>query len=486
MTKWSRLLMLLVLLAVVTLTVGDTTGEDDSVNSDTPAVYDCEGLSSNADSFIDYDHLVHCAPLLQNSPVLGKAVLVAILLLLLYLLSSTADEFFCPVLQAIVEKYRIPPHVAGVTFLSFGNGSPDVFSNIAAFATPTPSIGVASILGGGLLVTTVITACVGLVSVGHEQLIPRTFLRDVVFYFVAVLYLGLVFFDGKVELYEAIGFLCLYFVYVVVVFMDKYLAGWCFSTKVYVDDSRYTVVDDSDDLHYWSSSTASEKNLTDNTWDKNLAVVCPPFAMLLFGVSTFSFSIEDPAFLVMVAVVGGIFSAIIEYNTSPHVPPEGWKLAPFICLAFAMSVIWIMNIANEVLVVLETLGELFGISSSVLGVSVLAWGNSIGDLVSNMAIARDGFPTMAFAGCFAGPMFNLLIGIGLSLTIAIISRGPLTMENPSPLVYLGFGYLLLSLLLNIGLASYDGFRYRPRLCYILLSLYASFAVISIVVVLNYP
>ncbi|RLN50191.1 hypothetical protein BBJ29_000493 [Phytophthora kernoviae] len=585
MTKWSRLLMLLVLLAVVTLTVGDTTGEDDSVNSDTPAVYDCEGPSSNADSFIDYDHLVHCAPLLQNSPVLGKAVLVAILLLLLYLLSSTADEFFCPVLQAIVEKYRIPPHVAGVTFLSFGNGSPDVFSNIAAFATPTPSIGVASILGGGLLVTTVITACVGLVSVGHEQLIPRTFLRDVVFYFVAVLYLGLVFFDGKVELYEAIGFLCLYFVYVVVVFMDKYLAGWCFSTKVYVDDSRYTVVDDSDDLHYWSSSTASEKNFTDSgsleaeveagvetadevamrkeaeaqaradeaedarlaleasmavscrdrtkvqakrwmrwaihisqriywaferfiwnpfevltifvrrltiplvdedTWDKNLAVVCPPFAMLLFGVSTFSFSIEDPAFLVTVAVVGGIFSAIIEYNTSPQVPPEGWKLAPFICLAFAMSVIWIMNIANEVLVVLETLGELFGISSSVLGVSVLAWGNSIGDLVSNMAIARDGFPTMAFAGCFAGPMFNLLIGIGLSLTIAIISRGPLTMENPSPLVYLGFGYLLLSLLLNIGLASYDGFRYRPRLCYTLLSLYASFAVISIVVVLNYP
>lgn len=71
---------------------------------------------------------------------MGKAALVLCLVLLLYLLSSTADEFFCPVLQAIVEKYRIPPHVAGVTFLSFGNGSPDVFSNIAAFATPTPSI----------------------------------------------------------------------------------------------------------------------------------------------------------------------------------------------------------------------------------------------------------------------------------------------------------------------------------------------------------
>jgi sodium/potassium/calcium exchanger 6 len=56
--------------------------------------------------------------------------------------------------QVIVEKYRIPPDIAGVTFLSFGNGSPDVFSNIAAFSLSSPNIGVTSILGGGLLVTT--------------------------------------------------------------------------------------------------------------------------------------------------------------------------------------------------------------------------------------------------------------------------------------------------------------------------------------------
>uniref|UniRef100_H3H461 Sodium/calcium exchanger membrane region domain-containing protein n=1 Tax=Phytophthora ramorum TaxID=164328 RepID=H3H461_PHYRM len=690
MLKWSRplTLVLLLLASVAFASNVPVVGEDPVVNGDDnappPLPYDCLGPSSTGDSFIDYDHLVHCSPLLQSSPVLGKATLVLCLVLLLYLLSSTADEFFCPVLQAIVEKYRIPPHVAGVTFLSFGNGSPDVFSNIAAFATPTPSIGVTAILGGGLLVTTVITACVGLVSDGQEQLIPRTFLRDVVFYFIAVLYLGLVFFDGKVGLPEAVGFLCIYFVYVLVVFSDKYLAR-CIPSKVPVGDSIYAALDDDDDLQYWSSSTASEKSpaaapmmfpghveqveqptskrrpylksqtlqvydtfarshifsdseqseqsprfldrilyrkssvptprskphisdelgpgrdegqsllevtdvhlkrptsidieefspsaetgeveveedfeteetrrkeaqaaederlaleeilavsfidrakvqakrwsrpvvragrclywalercvwnpfevltvfvrrltiplVDEDTWDKNLTVVCPPCAMLVFGVSVFSFSIEDPVFLMTVVVVGGMFSAIIELTTSPLVPPEGWVLAPLICLAFVMSVIWIMNIANEVLAVLETLGKLFGISSSVLGVSVLAWGNSIGDLVSNMAIARDGFPTMAFAGCFAGPMFNMLIGIGLSLTIAIVSRGPLSMGEPSPLVYLGFGYLLLSLLLNIVIASSDGFQYRPRLCYTLLTLYASFAVISIAVVLHYP
>ena len=127
---------------------------DSSNGSSLSTTYDCSDPSSSRQNFIDYNHLVYCNPLLQSSPVLGKAVLVLCLVLLLYLLSSTADEFFCPVLQAIVEKYRVPPHVAGVTFLSFGNGSPDVFSNIAAFATPTPSIGITSVLGGGLLVTT--------------------------------------------------------------------------------------------------------------------------------------------------------------------------------------------------------------------------------------------------------------------------------------------------------------------------------------------
>lgn len=725
MPKRSQLLTLLSLW--LTSVAAVTAGEDPTI--DVAPSYDCSGPSSTGDSFIDYDHLVHCTPLLESSPVLAKVTLVLCLVLLLYLLSSTADEFFCPVLQTIVEKYRIPPHVAGVTFLSFGNGSPDVFSNIAAFATPMPFIGVTSILGGGLLVTTVITACVGLVSDGQDQLIPRTYLRDVVFYLIAVLYLGLVFFDGEVGLLEAVGFLCIYLVYVLVVFSDKYLARWCFPSRV-PEDSIYAKLDDDDDLQYWSSSSMSEKSLAESplmllhpteqkhrpylksqtipvydtfnrttifsdseqsepsprfldrmlyrksslptprsephisnelgpiegqsllevtdvhlkrpssmcvgsiqdslrrmrrqrrrrkstwkslemsaqfgasarrwtrgyhphalsdieefsptaergevetemeetsedetqrkeleareeaeqdeqlameasiavssfdrvkvqekrwtrvivragrgvygaltrfiwtpievftvflrrltiplvdedTWNKNLVVVCPPFAMLLFGMSVFSFSFEDPVFLMTVVVVGGTLSGIIEYSTSPVTPPDGWQLALLICLAFVMSVIWIMNIANEVLSVLETLGQLFGISSSVLGVSVLAWGNSIGDLVSNMAIARDGFPTMAFAGCFAGPMFNLLVGVGLSLTIAIISRGPLSMGEPSPLVFLSFGYLLLSLLLNIGIASFDGFRYRPRLCYTLLTLYASFAVISIAVVVHY-
>jgi len=53
-----------------------------------------------------------------------------------------------------VKKYNISPDLAGVTFLSFGNSSPDVFSNIAAFSDGSPKVGIAVLLGGGLFVTT--------------------------------------------------------------------------------------------------------------------------------------------------------------------------------------------------------------------------------------------------------------------------------------------------------------------------------------------
>ena len=39
---------------------------------------------------------------------------VIILLVLLSLLASTADDYFCVVMDSVVEKLRIPPSVAGI------------------------------------------------------------------------------------------------------------------------------------------------------------------------------------------------------------------------------------------------------------------------------------------------------------------------------------------------------------------------------------
>ncbi len=50
--------------------------------------------------------------------------------------------------------------------------------------------------------------------------------------------------------------------------------------------------------------------------------------------------------------------------------------------------------AGELVALLEYLGTLSGIPKEVLGLTVLAWGNSVGDLSTNTAMARRQAPPL--------------------------------------------------------------------------------------------
>ncbi|KAJ5952409.1 uncharacterized protein N7479_010822 [Penicillium vulpinum] len=92
-------------------------------------------------------------------------------------------------------------------------------------------------------------------------------------------------------------------------------------------------------------------------------------------------------------------------------PPQ-WR--PFLSLlGFLVAIAWIATIATEVVSLLKTIGVILNISDSLLGLTVFAVGNSLGDLVADITVARLGFPVMALSACFGGPMLNILLGIGL-------------------------------------------------------------------------
>jgi sodium/potassium/calcium exchanger 6 len=55
------------------------------------------------------------------------------------------------------------------------------------------------------------------------------------------------------------------------------------------------------------------------------------------------------------------------------------------------------------------------VPESFLGMTLLAFGNSVPDLTVNCALARTGYGEMAIAGSIAGPLFNVLVGLGVSL-----------------------------------------------------------------------
>jgi sodium/potassium/calcium exchanger 6 len=113
--------------------------------------------------------------------------------------------------------------------------------------------------------------------------------------------------------------------------------------------------------------------------------------------------------------------APILATTSPDHAPR-WR--PVLCfLGFAVAIAWISTIANEVVGVLRTLGVILNMSDAILGLTIFAVGNSLGDLVADITVARLGFPVMALSACFGGPMLNILLGIGLSGSYMILTKG---------------------------------------------------------------
>lgn len=107
-----------------------------------------------------------------------------------------------------------------------------------------------------------------------------------------------------------------------------------------------------------------------------------------------------------------ILLLVLLTTTTPIRPPSWRTLLCF--LGFAVSISWISSIANEVVGVLKTLGVIMNMSDAILGLTIFAVGNSLGDFVADVTVARLGFPVMALSACFGGPMLNILLGIGIS------------------------------------------------------------------------
>ena len=102
---------------------------------------------------------------------------------------------------------------------------------------------------------------------------------------------------------------------------------------------------------------------------------------------------------------------LLATTKSTHAP----KYKSLFCfLGFAVAIAWISTIANEVVGVLKAFGVILGISDAILGLTIFAVGNSLGDLVADITVAKLGFPVMALSACFGGPMLNILLGIGVS------------------------------------------------------------------------
>ncbi|XP_077247960.1 cation/calcium exchanger 1-like [Tasmannia lanceolata] len=450
--------------------------------------------------YINYLQFFYC--ICGKCPALGYALLALWLLVLFYLLGNTASEYFCSSLESLTRVLKLSPTIAGVTILALGNGAPDVFASIISFiGNKTGDVGLNSILGGAFFVSSVVVGIISISVSTHQISIHKSsFIRDVCFLLITLCSLLAVLIVRRINIWGALAFSSLYLVYVFIVSITHF----CMKNNREVDrldsessengelvvpllrsygDRESTLTENegfSSDVEnakmICSNSNSSATSwfarvlcflelplylprrltipvICEERWSKLFAVasvtLAPVLLAFLWNSQTGDIGLKARVIYICGGLIGIILGLLAFFTTEKSSPPKRFVL-PWLAGGFLMSVIWTYIIAEELIALLVSLGSIFGISPSILGLTVLAWGNSVGDLIANVTMAVNGGSDgvqVATSGCYAGPIFNTLVGLGLSLVFSSWHAYPSCVVIPNdPSLFVTLGFLVAGLL----------------------------------------
>ncbi|KAI8152850.1 putative cation exchanger [Colletotrichum sp. SAR 10_86] len=164
------------------------------------------------------------------------------------------------------------------------------------------------------------------------------------------------------------------------------------------------------------SSIAVDDSGQWNRWLVAIQIFTGPlFAVVILWANMFE-DFQHPyrvlaRFILYTLLASTILLGLLLMTTSPDKKPKFHFLLCF--MGFIIAIAWISTIAGEVVGVLKAVGVILGISEALLGLTIFAAGNSVGDLIADITVARLGYPVMALSACFGGPMLNILLGIGI-------------------------------------------------------------------------
>uniref|UniRef100_A0A8C2VJW3 Solute carrier family 8 member B1 n=1 Tax=Chinchilla lanigera TaxID=34839 RepID=A0A8C2VJW3_CHILA len=180
----------------------------------------------------------------------------------------------------------------------------------------------------------------------------------------------------------------------------------------------------------------------------------------------------------VVVISGTGLASVTFFATSNREPPRLHWLFAF--LGFLTSALWINAAATEVVNILRSLGVVFQLSNTVLGLTLLAWGNSIGDAFSDFTLARQGYPRMAFSACFGGIIFNMLVGVGLGCLLQMVRGSPEVKLEPDGLLdWVLASALGLSLAFSLVAVPLQCFQLSKAYGFCLLLFYVAFLVVAL-------
>ena len=323
-------------------------------------------------------------------------------LLAIYMFGALAlvcDGYFVPSLEKITDKLHIHSDVAGATFMAAGSSAPELFTSVIGVFITKGDIGLGTVVGSAVFNMLFIVGACGLFAGSTLRLSRWPLLRDSFCYLASIAALIATLYDRKVQWYEALVLICMYLVYVSIMYFNQALE------RVFEKVTGfYNIAPDIEQ----SAKQERKSLIKDNDRgqvteeDQEVRIIKQnddsPFSVPQGLISRTLWLIELPM-------------TCLFYVTIPDCRKSRWE--KWYLVSFFISVFWIAILSYVLVWMVSIIGFTLGISDVIMGLTFMAAGTSVPDGISSLIVARQGDGDMAVSNTIGSNVFDILLCLGL-------------------------------------------------------------------------
>ncbi|XP_065556737.1 probable sodium/potassium/calcium exchanger CG1090 isoform X2 [Artemia franciscana] len=336
-------------------------------------------------------------------------------------LSIICDDYFVPSLERISESLQIQQDVAGATFMAAGSSAPELATSIIGVFVAQDDIGISGVIGSAVFNVMFVIGSCALFSGSVIYITWWPLTRDCLCYLISIIALLFTIIDEEVTWYEAMVLLTLYCLYIVLMYFNPRIEARLGQFNIPVPETARKI-----------GSIEHERLIPYRSLDEEVGI--PTERHLpheqegchrpcVVSVSEEKKAEEEnilhskPWYTYTVMPI----QILCKYSI-PDCKEE--KATKYYIIAFFVSLVWISLFSYIMVWMITIIGFTLGIPDTVMGLTFVAAGASIPDILSSLAVARDGFGDMAVANAIGSNVFDILVCLGLPWFLQTVIAKP--------------------------------------------------------------
>ncbi|KAM8747683.1 sodium/potassium/calcium exchanger 2 isoform 7-T9 [Acanthopagrus schlegelii] len=456
-------------------------------------------------------------------------------------LAIVCDEFFVPALTVITEKLTISDDVAGATFMAAGGSAPELFTSIIGVFISHSNVGIGTIVGSAVFNILFVIGMCAIFSKEILNLTWWPLFRDVSFYILDLILLIIFFLDNIISVWESVTLLSCYAAYVIFMKFNSTVEHFvkdCMSKNQVVEVEVQPKARPR--LQRGGSSASLHNSLMRNSIFQLMIHTLDPLsegkfrekASILHKIAKKKCQVEDSEKANGVASRSDKNlpnSSSVEVEVTPPMNgtagqegetaedeeeedqplslswPESnrkrftylliipivlplWLTLPdvrktsskkFFPITFLGAICWIACFSYLMVWWAHQVGETIGITEEIMGLTILAAGTSIPDLITSVIVARKGLGDMAVSSSVGSNIFDITVGLPFPWLMWSLFRGMQPVQVSSNGLFCAIVLLFLMLLFVIVSIAACKWRMSKLLGFIMFLLYFVFLVLSV-------